>query len=40
MNNNDQQYSLDDFKQRNETLDKHRNESFINMFPKLKDLYD
>ena len=40
MNNNQQQYSLDDFKQRNKLLVEHRKESFIDMFPDLKDLYN
>ena len=40
MNNNEQQYSLDDFKQRNKLLVEHRKESFIDMFPDLKDLYN
>ena len=39
MNNNDFSYSLNDFKTRMQTLDRYRNESFVDVFPEFKDLY-
>ena len=38
MLNNDYRYTLNDFVQRTRVLDKHRNESFVNVFPEFKDL--
>jgi organic radical activating enzyme len=40
MNNNDHSYTLPEFKKRMQTLDKHRGESFIEVFPQFADLYD
>jgi organic radical activating enzyme len=40
MNNYDYSYSLSEFKQRMQVLDKHRNESFVDVFPQFADLYD
>lgn len=40
MNNHDFTYALDDFKHRTRVLDEHRNESFVEIFPELKDLYE
>ena len=40
MNNYDYSYSLPEFKQRMQVLDKHRNESFVTIFPQFADLYD
>jgi radical SAM protein with 4Fe4S-binding SPASM domain len=39
MNNNDYAYTLNDFKSRTKILDKHRNESFLDVFPEFRDLY-
>lgn len=40
MNNYDYSYSLSEFKQRMQVLDKHRGESFVDVFPQFADLYD
>lgn len=40
MINNDYSYSLSEFKQRMQVLDKHRGESFVDVFPQFADLYD
>lgn len=40
MNNQDYSYSLGEFKQRMQTLDQHRNESFIEVFPIFEDMYE
>lgn len=40
MNNYDYSYSLTEFKQRMQVLDKHRSESFVDVFPQFADLYD
>lgn len=40
MMNNDHTYMLDEFRNRTRVLDDHRGESFIEIFPNLKDLYE
>lgn len=39
MTNNDHSYALSEFRQRMQTLDKHRSESFVKVFPQFADLY-
>lgn len=40
MNNNDYSRTLDDFRHRTRVLDKHRGESFVDIFPEFIDLYE
>ena len=40
MTNNDYTHTLTDFVQKTHLLDTHRNESFTNVFPEFKDLYN
>ena len=38
MMNNNYTHTLNEFVQRTQVLDAHRNESFVDVFPKFKDL--